>query len=199
MDLVAGRNVSWTIPPSFADTPCPGGVAARWDGVNDYGVIAAHAALTIAGSHSWFFVAKLGTEAYLPVVTMSPGGNPAPSYFDTSPNGNTGLRFGLTDGSGNPKEAADDATGLVTTGFRIVTGVRDDATDNTILYLDGKEAARNSIQSSPRSTGSGSIYLGTYNTSFPTPSFNGWMAHLAFFTRALTPDEVGRAVAAFRS
>lgn len=204
LDVVAGHNLTWFNSPTFGQSGGAGGQAVRLTAANaNYGTIPANSTkLSLTGSivpegFSHVFVARqVAKGSIMSILTQSDSGNPAYVYFDTSPSTNQGLRYGMTDGAGTPREYADSTSGLSTTDFVIVHGVRHEPADRTHIYINGVLHADMNPGTGRNSTSTTAMQVGRYNASF-TQYFDGWLSHVAIFTKALTAVQVKNQAEAF--
>lgn len=190
-ELIATRDFTMTGSPS-AQTGGPDNTSTGFDGSTQYGNTASASALAPSGDITFEAWAYLASESTGNIMGAAPStGNPFAWLFDLS---GGKWRAAIGQSSGSPYLDATDPSSI-TTGVWYHLAATLSGTTLT-LYVNGSSVASDSSTTGSRYTGSIPVHIARYNSTWPTPKFNGRLAYTAFYGSALSAGRIAAHAAA---
>ena len=184
-ELIAARDFTLTGSPS-AQTGGPDNTSTGFDGSTQYGQTASASQLAPSGDitfEAWAYLAATTDTTVLGAVAAS--GNTFAWLFYISL-GKWWAAIGQSNGSPH-LDASSPSSVVAETWYHLAATL---SGTTLTLYVNGSVVASNSSTTGSRYTGSIPVHVGRYNSTWPTPKFNGRLAYAAFYGSALSAGRI---------
>ena len=184
-ELIAARDFTLTGSPS-AQTGGPGNTSTGFDGSTQYGQTASASALAPSGDITYEVWAypDAGTDVDV-VGAVGASGNSFAWLFDIA---GGKWRAAIGQSSGSPHLDASSPSSVLTATWYYLAATLSGTT--LTLYVNGASVSSDSSTAGSRYTGSIPVHVGRYNSTWPTPKFNGRLAYAALYGSVLSPEQI---------
>ena len=184
-ELVAARDFTLTGSPS-AQTGGPDNTSTGFNGSTQYGQTASASQLAPSGDITYEVWAYPNAGTDVSVVGAVGASGPSFAWLFDIVGGKWRAAIGQSNGS--PHLYASSPSSVLTATWYYLAATLSGTT--LTLYVNGSVVASGSSTTGSRYTGSIPVHVGRYNSTWPTPKFNGRLAYAALYGSALSAGRI---------
>ena len=183
-ELIAARDFTLTGSPS-AQTGGPDNTSTGFDGSTQYGQTASASQLAPSGDITYEVWAypNAGTDVSV-VGAVGASGESFAWLFDIV---GGKWRAAIGQSNGSPHLDASSPSSVLQRWYYLAATL---SGTTLTLYVNGSVVASDSSTTGSRYTGSIPVHVGRYNSTWPTPKFNGRLAYAALYGSALSAGRI---------